>query len=315
MENKTPNISPIVVITFGIMAVSTSSIFIRYAQLEANSLVIAAYRLTIAAFILIPFALIKKKQELSNLKRSDLILALISGFFLSIHFAAWITSLEYTSIASSVVLVSTTPLWVAIFSPITIKEKVPKQLLIGLIIALIGTVVISLSDLCTIKSGIICPSLSDLTKGRAFIGDILALIGSWMGAGYILIGRKLRSKISTVSYITLVYGIAAIFLILFAILSGQRFFGFSSQTYIFFILLAIIPQLLGHSSFNWALGYLSAVFISISLLGEPIGSSILGYIIFSETPSPLNLFGAILILIGIIIALLKKNKPTSTLGE
>jgi len=305
---KKPKVPPILVIIFGILAVSTSSILIRYAQMEAGSLVIAAYRLTIASFILIPFTIAKKRAELRILGRNDYILAIISGFFLSIHFAAWISSLEYTSIASSVVLVSTTPLWVAIFSPITIKEKVSKQVVIGLIVSLAGTVIISVSDICQINGNIICPSLSELTSGRAFLGDFLALIGSWMGAGYILIGRKLREKTSTLSYITLVYSIAAVFLLILMFISGEKYSGFSNQTYLYLALLAIIPQLLGHTSFNWALGYLSAAFISITLLGEPVGSTILGYIIFSETPSPINIFGAILILIGILIAFITKNK-------
>ncbi|MCK5342777.1 MAG: DMT family transporter, partial [Candidatus Heimdallarchaeota archaeon] len=135
------------------------------------------------------------------------------------------------------------------------------------------------------------------------------------GAGYIIIGRKLREKTSTITYISLVYTFAAVFLIFFMFLSGQQYLGFSGQTYIYFILLAIIPQLLGHSSFNWALGYLSAAFISITLLGEPIGSTILGYLVFSERPSLINLIGAILILTGIVVAFLTKNEPLENSGE
>jgi len=315
MTDKKPKFPPIFIIAFGIVAVSTSSIFIRFAQIEADSLVIAAFRLSIASLILIPITIIKKRTEFKLLHRKDYILAGISGFFLSVHFAAWITSLEYTSIASSVVLVSTTPLWVALFSPITIKEKISKQVIIGLIIALTGTVIIGFSDICKVNGSIVCPNIAEITTGKAFIGDFFALVGSWMGAGYVLIGRKLRAKTSTLSYITLVYSIAAVFLLIFMILSGQKFTGFSSQTYLFFALLAIIPQLLGHSSFNWALGYLSATFVSITLLGEPIGSTILGYLVFSETPSPINLFGAILILTGIIVAFLTKNISIESTGE
>ena len=136
-----------------------------------------------------------------------------------------------------------------------------------------------------------------------------------MGAGYIIIGRKLRAKTSTITYISLVYTIAAVFLIIFMLISGQQYVGFSGQTLIYLVLLAIIPQLLGHTSFNWALGYLSAAFISITLLGELIGSIILGYLVFSERPSLLNLFGAILILIGIVVSFLTKNKPIENSGK
>src|SRR5699024_3708780 len=113
---------PVLALALGILAVSTAAIFIRYAQAEAPSLVIAAYRLSLAALLIAPFALSRRRAELAALGRRDLWLALLSGFFLALHFAPWITSLEYTTVASSVVLVTTTPLWVALLSPLTLKE-------------------------------------------------------------------------------------------------------------------------------------------------------------------------------------------------
>jgi drug/metabolite transporter (DMT)-like permease len=300
---KRPLISPLIAILFGILAVSTASIFIRFAQVEVPSLVIAAWRLTIASIILVPIAVTKNKKELLGLSRQGLILALLSGFFLALHFATWITSLQYTTVASSVVLVSTIPLWVALLSPFTIKEPIRRTVIIGLIFALLGVIIVAISDTCSITpGGLNCPDLADFMKGRAFFGDILALCGAIAGAGYLLIGRKLRANMSLVSYISLVYGMAAIVLIIIMLAAGLSPFGYSPQSYLWLILLAIIPQLIGHSTFNWALGYLSAAFVSITLLGEPIGSTFLAYIILQEKPTLIKLIGGGLILVGIYIA-------------
>lgn len=300
---KHPPIPPFVAILFGILAVSTASIFIRFAQSEASSLVIAAWRLTIASVILVPVAASTHKRELTSLTRGELLLALLSGIFLALHFATWITSLQYTTVASSVVLVSTIPLWVALLSPFTIKEPIRRAVLIGLILALVGGAVVGISDSCSISaSRVVCPSLINFMHGQAFLGDILAVCGAIAGAGYLLIGRKLRSKMSLISYISLVYGMAAIVLVVIMLSARENPFGFSPQIYLWLILLALIPQLIGHSTFNWALGYLSAAYVSITLLGEPIGSTILAYFILREKPTPIKLVGGMLILVGIYIA-------------
>jgi drug/metabolite transporter (DMT)-like permease len=301
---------------FGILAVSTASIFIRFAQMEATSLVIAAWRLTVASIILIPVAAATHKRELTSLTRNELLLALLSGVFLALHFAAWITSLQYTTVASSVVLVSTIPLWVALFSPFTINEPIRRAVLIGLILALLGGMVVGISDSCSISGGrIICPSLADFMRGRAFLGDLLAICGAIAGAGYLLIGRKLRAKMSLISYISLVYGMAAIVLVIIMFSARENPFGYSPPIYLWLILLALVPQLIGHSTFNWALGYLSAAFVSITLLGEPIGSIILAYFILHEKPTLIKLIGGGLILVGIYIASRSEASKTPKLPD
>ncbi|OGO65742.1 MAG: hypothetical protein A2030_07905 [Chloroflexi bacterium RBG_19FT_COMBO_50_10] len=313
---KRPPIPPIIAILFGILAVSTASIFIRFAQEEVPSLVIAAWRLTIAALILVPIAATRHKTELLGLSRQGLVLALLSGIFLALHFATWITSLQYTTVASSVVLVSTIPLWVALLSPITIKESIGRAVFVGLVFALLGGVIVSLSDTCSITMGRVnCPNFSDFMQGQAFLGDVLAVCGAIAGAGYLLIGRKLRTNMSLVSYISLVYGMAAIVLIMLMFAAGLQPFGYSPQSYVWLILLAIIPQLFGHSTFNWALGYLSAAFVSITLLGEPIGSTILAYIILQEKPTPIKLIGGGLILVGIYVASRSEPEKTTELPD
>jgi drug/metabolite transporter (DMT)-like permease len=288
----------------GVAAASTAAIFIRFAQQEGSpSIVIAAARLTIASLVLAPFALTRYRSDLRRLSKKEWILALLSGLFLALHFGTWITSLEFTTVASSVVLVSTTPLWVAILAPLVLRERLGVATGIGLILALTGGAVVGLSDACTWQSGAIsCPPLQSFFAGRASLGDLLALTGAWMAAGYILTGRKLRSKIELIPYVFIVYGMAAVVLNVFMLGLGEGPMGLPPLAYLWFVLLALIPQLLGHSAFNWALKYLPASFVSVALLGEPVGSTILAYFIFQEQPGWTKIGGAVLILAGIWMA-------------
>ncbi|MEI6291973.1 MAG: DMT family transporter [Chloroflexota bacterium] len=302
MSTKPTNFFLTTYILFGILAVSTSSIFIRFAGETAPSLVIAAFRLTFAAFLLAPLALTRYWIELKHLSRSDLFFGILSGFFLSLHFATWISSLKFTSVASSVVLVTTTPLWVSLVSPFILKEKNGKNVIAGMLVALFGGILIGLADTCSIENGLVCPSISTFFQGKAFFGDLLSLCGAVMAAGYILIGRKLRSKMSLIPYIFLVYGVAAISLLVILFFSGEKLAGIPSISYFWIFLLALIPQLIGHSTFNWALGYLPASLVSITLLGEPIGSTILAFLLLHEIPGPIKLLGALFLLAGIITA-------------
>ena len=302
-DTKNQVISPRLGILFGIFAVSTASIFIRFVQQEnVASIVIAAYRLGIATLVLSPVVLIRYRREILKLSRNDLWFSLLSGLFLAIHFAAWISSLEFTSVASSVVLVTTTPLWVALFSPLALKEKISRVVSIGLGVALVGTLVIGLSDVCEFKDVLVCPSVREFFAGDAVLGDLLALVGAWTAAGYVLIGRRVRSRLSLFPYIFIVYGMAAMILIGLMIASGEPFSEFEPMTTVWLVLLALVPQLIGHSTFNWALGYLPAAYVAITLLGEPIGSTILAYVFLDEVPSVLLMIGAILIFGGIVIA-------------
>lgn len=302
------SISPWLGLAFGVMAVSTASIFIRFAQEEAPSLVIAAYRLSIATILISPLALIKYRQEIRQLSAQELGMSFISGIFLALHFAFWITSLEYTTVASSAVFVSTIPLWVALLSPFTIKESVSRFVMWGMLIALMGGVIIGLSDACQIQAfEWVCPPLTEFIGGTAIWGDMLAVIGAITAACYMLIGRRLRAKMSLVGYIFIVYGIASVVLLLMVGVAGYHLFSFSANTYLWMILLAVIPQLIGHSTINWALRYMSAAYVSIALLGEPVGSTILAYFLLSETPGELKIFGAILILTGIYMASREKK--------
>ncbi len=308
-ENK-PFAPPLLILGIGILAVSTASILIRYAQNEVPSLVIAAYRLTLASLLLAPAAIWRHRKEIAALQRRDIALALFSGFFLALHFATWITSLEFTTVASSVVLVTTTPLWVAVFAPVLLRERLSKVVVVGMGMALLGGILVSLSDACSWSiSGFNCAESATILRGRAAWGNFLAVSGAVMAAAYVMIGRVLRPKLTLIPYIFLVYGMAAVVLIVIMLAARLPVFGYSPQAYLWLALLALLPQLLGHSSFNWALRYLSAAYVSITLLGEPLGTIILAYFLLQERPSLMKLFGAILILFGIYTASRSERTP------
>jgi len=293
-------------IVIAILAVSTASIFVRFAQREAPSIVIAAMRLGFAVMAIAPFAIARYRKELRALTRHELLLAALSGGFLAIHFAAWITSLEYTSIVSSVVLVSTAPLWVALFSPLFLNEALTRPILIGMLLALLGGTVIALGDSCHVDHGLVCPSFSGFLHGEALLGNFLALVGAWALAGYLMIGRRLRSGMSLIPYLFVVYGVAAVALLAAMFAAGERPTGFSGMTYVWIVLLALIPQLIGHSTFNWILRFLPVTLVAITTLGEPVGSAVLAYFILQEIPASMTVFGGLCILAGIYISSRKR---------
>ena len=291
---RSPELPPRLALVIGIGAVSSASIFIRYAQSDASSLAIAAYRLILAALFLLPVAWLRYRAELRKLHLREFIWMMASGIFLAVHFGTWITSLEYTSVASSVALVSTSPLWVALFAWLAWREPLTPPLLAGLGMALAGSIIISYAEARTAISS------------QPFLGNALSLAGALAVSGYWLIGRRLRARISLVPYVTLVYGFAALALLAAALLFRRPLSGFRASTYGWFLLLALLPQLLGHSSFNWALGHLPAAYVSVATLGEPVGAAFLAFLILGETPSMLKLAAAALILAGIYLALRKR---------
>ncbi|HWQ05275.1 MAG TPA: DMT family transporter [Longilinea sp.] len=305
-------ISAYLVLVIGILAVSSASILIRIAQQEAPSLVIAAYRLTIASLVLLPITFWRNGNELRSLSKRQGLLLICAGILLALHFAAWITSLEFTTVASSVVLVATTPLWVALVSPLLLREKISAKIWFGLGLALMGSLIVAFSGSCGVtQGGLSCNQVTDWWTGRNLTGNLLALIGAVCAAGYLVIGRRVRPTLALPVYIFCVYGVAAVTLLLLGFFSGENFIGFYSSgenfqvfspwVWLCLLGLALGPQLLGHSSYNWALGYLPAATVSVALLGEPIGTTILAIFLLRETPSWIELAGGALILLGIFI--------------
>lgn len=302
LGNTRPRLSLTASLLIAIAAVSTASILIRFAQRDAPSLTIAALRLTFAAVLLFPFAITRYRVQLRSLKSGEVLLAALAGIFLAVHFGTWISSLEYTSVASSVVLVSTGPIWVALLSPIFLGERLARAALFGLSLAVLGGIVIGAADACSWGKAIHCASASQVLHGRALYGDLLALVGALAVSGYLILGRRLRANVELVPYIFLVYGFAAITLLAAVASSHEAVGGFQPETYAWILLLAIVPQMIGHSTYNWALRFLPAAFVAVVNLGEPIGSAILAYLILRERPGPFVVLGGILVLGGIYLA-------------
>ena len=278
-------------LVFGIFAISTGAIFARLS--DAPPLATAAYRLIIASLILAPFAFAYRRHEIAQLNRKDLICTFSAGAFLAVHFGAWISSLSYTSVASSVALVNTIPIWVGL-AAFFMGEKLSKLTWIALILSIIGGFLVGYGDF----------SLDP----KALWGDCLALVGGIAVSGYVILGGKVRKKLSLLAYISLCYGTAAIFLCIICLLLGVKMSGFSPFNWLIFLGIAIVPQLLGHSCYNWALGYASAGFIAVALLGEPIGSSILAFFMFDEFPTPIMFLGFAFLMVAIVIAAMGEQK-------
>lgn len=277
----------------GVLIVSTASILVRFAQGQGvPSLAIAAWRLTIAAAILLPLVLARSRDELGRLEVRDWWLGGASGVFLAMHFASWIVSLEHTSVASSVALVTTNPIWIAIFSVLVLREHMPGLRALAVGLSLAGSGVILWADTGVVTAGAPNPVL----------GNLLALVGSLTMCGYLLIGRRLRSRMTLLAYVGVVYAVAALCLMLLALALDTRMGGYPKFAWILLAAMALGPQLLGHSAFNYALKHVSATMIALAVLGEPVGSTLLAWLMFGETVGPLKLAGMALLLGGIFLA-------------
>ena len=285
MKKDSPPFNPLLALISGVLAVSTGAIFARLA--DAPPLVIAAYRVGLASLLLAPFAWWWARDELLRLTKKDFQLAILAGFFLALHFSTWIASLDYTSVANSVVLVNTHPIWVGLLSPLVSKDRVTSLTKIGIIVSVIGGAIIGAGDFAI--------------GGKPLWGDFLALMGSISAAFYLMLGRNLRRKLSLLAYVIVCYGSAALILWIVVLAMGLPMTGFSTGTYAAFAGMAVISQIIGHSSYNWALKWFSTSLIAVSLLGEPIGATILAYIIFDEHLTWTKLIGGALILSAVYL--------------
>lgn len=273
------------------LAVSWAAVIIRMA--DADPISTAFYRLAFSVVILLPFSSWGLWKNLRRLSRNDLIRLTFSGIALGFHFATWITSLKYTSISNSVIIVATQPFFVALCEVWLFKEKISRSAIIGMALAFGGMIVISLSDF--------------QLEGDALLGDGLALIGAICAGIYLLIGRSLRQKLDNKHYILPVYAVAAVTLLIIGLFNQSPLSGFSNNTWLCFLLLALIPNVIGHSLYNYLLKFMRAHLVGVTILGEPVGATILAAVIFSEYPEVSTYIGGLLILSGIFLALFKKT--------
>jgi drug/metabolite transporter (DMT)-like permease len=274
---------------FAVVAIAFSSIFIT--ELERSGVkpgIVALYRMSLATAFLLPAAIKFRGREIAGLAPKDILLLVLAGLFLALHFLTWITSLQYIPIAASVVLVASHPLLVVVAARVFLGERPSRRNLAGIGIGLAGTAVICFDGFRSLANGL--------------WGDILAILGAASLVGYLLIGRRTRARISLLAYATPVYAACSVFLLGWAVLHGDNLTSYSLESWGYFAALAVIPTILGHTVLNWAIKHVPASAISISLLGEPVVAAILALIIFAQRPSAYTVLGGGLVLLGICFA-------------
>lgn len=283
------------ILALAVLSASASAVLFRLSSASAEApLTVAFYRLSFSVILLAGPLLWRRRAALAGLTLRTAALCGLSGLFLALHFAAWHTSLNYTSVAASTVLVTTHPFMVLAFSYLVWKQRVGAVALAGVILALAGTALVGWGDVAV---GL-----------EALVGDLFALLGAAAMAGYLLVGRAVRQTVNVLTYSTLTYSVAAITLLVAAASLGEPLTGFPPQDWLIFTGLAVFPTLFGHTLFNWALGHLPASLISVTIVGEPVGASILAWFIWQQLPAPLTMLGGLLILAGIGLFVLYSDR-------
>jgi len=238
---------------------------------------------------LVPVALWRYRTQLAGITRRDLIFAALSGIALALHFAAWFESLNWTSVAASVTLVQAQPVFVALGAWLLLRERVTSRMTVGIAVAVAGMMAMSLGDLL---GGV-------LVGPRPIYGNGLALFGAIMAAGYVLAGRSIRQRVALIPYVVVVYGVCTLSLLAIVLAEGHGLTGYPPSEWAIFVGLAVGPGLLGHTVLNWALAHLKSSVVSVSLLGEPVGATILAFVFLAEAPTAFTLVGGAVVLGGI----------------
>ena len=278
-----PAINPRLAVIAGVLFVSSSAILIRLAT--PHPLSIAFHRMAFAALLTAPRFISVGPSRVLRLSLRDLALALASGAFLALHFAAWISSLFLTSVASATVLVNLNPIFVVVLGIVFLGERIGGKAFVWVLVSVAGSVVLALGG----------TTVGD----TATVGNLLAIGGAVSVSAYMLIGRFLRPRVDAGAYNMMVYGSSALFLLVWCLIAGVDLGPYAGREYVLFALLAIFPTLLGHSVFNWALRYVRASFVATSVLGEPVFATILAVFFFFEIPTVWTLVGGAMILVGI----------------
>lgn len=285
-------VNPYFILAIGVISVSASAILVKFSTAPAG--VIAFYRLFFSVIFMLPVFLIKYVTELRLITKRDWIFSIIAGVFLAFHFIFWFESLNYTSVASSTVLVTLQPLFAFIGTYIFFKERFSFKAILSGIVAVVGSVIISWGDF--------------KISGSALFGDILALIACMLVTAYLMFGQTVRKRLSLVTYTFLVYSISTITLFFYVLIVQEPLLPYGSSDWVYFILLALVPTLLGHTLFNWSIKYLSTSTISMAILFEPVGATILAYYLLSEYVVWTQLVGGLVVIGGVSFFLLDERK-------
>lgn len=280
---ETSKTNPYVAVILAVVSISTSAIFVKLSTAEAG--VIAFYRMWFSLLIMAPIFCLKYAKELKEVSKREWLYSALAGIFLSFHFILWFESLEYTSVASSTVLVTLQPLFAFFGAFIIFKERFSYKAIISAAIAVIGSIIISWGDF--------------RISGSALFGDILALVACALITAYLLIGQMIRKKLSLMTYTFIVYFFSAIVLTGYVLIIQEPLYPYPTSEWIYFLLLAILPNLLGHTILNWALRWISTTFISMAILFEPVGATLLAHIILEEKVFFTQIAGGIIIILSV----------------
>nr|MBO2481927.1 EamA family transporter [Bacillaceae bacterium] len=284
-QSEKPAVNPYLVIAFGVFSVSTSAVLVKLAEAPAG--VIAFYRLFFSVLLMLPVVLTRNLKDIGGFSLKDLFLSAVSGIFLAFHFILWFESLNYTSVASSTVLVTLQPLFSFAGTYLLYKERITFRTIVSGMVAIFGSILISWGDFNI--------------SGEALFGDVLALIACALITGYLLFGQSVRKRVSLFPYTFVVYSISSVTLWIYVWANGQSFYPYRPQDWIYFLLLAVFPTLLGHTLFNWSLKWVSTNVISMAILFEPVGAALLAFFILGETLKWTQIIGGLIVLSGLFL--------------
>ncbi|KPN32080.1 carboxylate/amino acid/amine transporter [Halolamina pelagica] len=294
LEERVP---PMAGLAVAVLAVSTSAILVRWSS--APSVVKAFYRVVFTTALLLPWALGRYRGDFRRMQLRDLGIAGLTGVALALHFAAWFESLNHTSVAASVTLVQTQPLFVAVGAWALLEERLTRRMLAGIFVALFGAAAMSLGDPLLALLGV---GTADALAGTGMFGNALALVGAVAAAAYVLAGRSLRQRVSLVPYVVVVYLACAAVLLAIAVAQSAPLVDYPRREWLLFLGMALGPGIFGHTVINWALAHVESGVVSVSLLGEPVGSTVLALLLLpGEIPTPTTIAGGAVVLLGIYI--------------
>lgn len=288
------------IVLAGTFFTSLSSIIIRFS--EAPALVISAYRMLFTTLMLLIPVILNSRTEFKNITKKEYALCTVSGIFLALHFATWISSIKMTTVANSTILVSCSPIFVALANYFITKEKLGRKMAVGISLSLAGTIIIAMGS-------------SKETANNLMLGNFLAFLGAIFVAGYLVIGGIARKNISAGVYVFIVYSVSTFVLFIMCFASGTPIYPYTAKEFLLFAALAFFCSILGHTVYNYMVKYVSSTMISVSTLSEPIFASILALLFFNEIPSVYTLMGGIVIISGIFYYLVSQTKEIKSLNK
>lgn len=287
-ESSSPKI--ILPLFISIVAISFAAIFVKWS--DAPATVLSMYRMILATLFLLPIVYIRR-AEFRHVTGREWRLLAFSGVFLALHFALWFGSLKLTTVASSTIILALQPIVSLIGGFLVFRERTTRAALLTMFVAVVGAVMIGWGDF----------GLSQ----AAILGDILSFLSVIAVVGYLLIGQSAVKKVSHWIYSFSVFGFAGITLVLYNLIAGVSFTGYSGQDWGIFLLLAIVPTI-SHMINNWLLKYVNATTISMSILGEPVGATLLAVWLLGERLTGWQLVGGVLVLSGVFLFLLQQMR-------